>query len=106
MEKVYLTCNESDIFYRFQNYKFYFSSIARRERFIQKLENYVKEESFKLINKYDINIDEESFNIMFAFILYNKLEKRGFKVERNVDSHKVKDILEMPMFRIWGDYID
>lgn len=104
MEKVYLNVNESDIFYRFQNFKFYFSSKAVQKRFIKKLELYINEEKNKLINKYGISIEELSFNLMFAFILYNKTEKRGFKVEKYCNNVKTYEILEMPKFAIWGEY--
>lgn len=100
-QKVYLNVNESDIFYRFQDFKFYFSSNATRERFIRKLQKFINEERLKFINKYDVNIDEESFNIMFSFILYHKTEKRGFKVEQFIDNHQFRTLTEYPLFRIW-----
>lgn len=100
-DKVYLNVNESDIFYRFQNFKFYFSSKATRERFIRKLDLYIEAETNKLVNKYNISINMESFGLMFAFILYNKTEKRGFKVEKYVNNIKTKDITCMPFFSIW-----
>ena len=99
--KVYLNVHESDIFYRFYEYKFYFSSRATRERFIRKLDLFIEAERNKFINKYNCSVDEESFNLMFGFILYNKTEKRGFKVERYIKSVKVKELEEMPIFRIW-----
>ena len=102
-QKVYLNVNESDIFYRFQNFKFYFSSKATRDRFIKKSEAYIQEERMKFINKYDVALEEDSFNLMFAFILYHKTEKRGFKVEQFIDSHKYRTFFELPKFRIWGD---
>ena len=102
-DKVYLNVSESDIFYRFQNFKFYFSSRATRERFIRKLDSYIQEEEIKFINKYNVRIENTSFDLMFAFILYNKTEKRGFKIERYVDNQLIKVIEEMPIFTIWGD---
>lgn len=101
MEKVYLNVNESDIFYRFQNFKFYFSSKAVQSRFIRKLDSFLNEEKNKLINKYNISIDEESFNLMFSFILYHKTEKRGFKVEKYCNNVKTYELFEMPKFSIW-----
>lgn len=100
-QRVYLNVNESDIFYRFQNFKFYFSSSATRERFIKKSEAFINEEKLKFINKYDVGLEEESFNLLFAFILYHKTEKRGFKVEQYIDSHKFRTLNELPTFRIW-----
>lgn len=106
MEKVYLNTSDSDIFYHYQNYRFYFSSKATRERFIRKLFIYVEEETNKFINKYDVVVDRDSFNTIFAFILYNKTEKRGFKVENFVDNKKIKDIKEMPKLALWGECKD
>ena len=100
-QKVYLNVNESDIFYRFQDFKFYFSSVATRERFIKKLQLYIEAETNKFINKYNVSVDEDSFNLMFAFILYHKTEKRGFKVEQFIESHKIRTLSELPLFRIW-----
>jgi hypothetical protein len=99
--KVFLNVNDSDIFYRYQNFKFYFSSKATRERFIRKLEIYIKDETNKFINKYNCSIDLITWYHMFAFILYNKTEKRGFKVEQYQDNLKIRDIKEIPTFLIW-----
>lgn len=101
MEKVYLNCRDSDIFYHYQNFKFYFSSRATRERFIKKLDLYINEEILKFINKYEITVDEESFGILFAFILYNKTEKRGFKVIKILDNLEFQEITKLPNFSIW-----
>lgn len=101
--KVFLNVNESDIFYRFHEFKFYFSSNATRERFIKKLDLFIENETLKFVNKYDVSIE---FELLFAFILYNKTEKRGFKVEKYSDRNLLTVINEMPKFSIWGDYID
>ena len=100
-QKVYLNVNESDIFYRFQDFKFYFSSNATRNRFIKKSETFIQEEKMKFINKYDVSLEEGSFDLLFAFILYHKTEKRGFKVEQYVEHHKLRTLSELPTFRIW-----
>ena len=55
----------------------------------------------KFINKYDISIDEISFEMLFAFILYHKTEKRGFKVEEFIENHKYRTLQEIPNFLIW-----
>lgn len=99
--KVYLNVIESDIFYRFQDFKFYFSSEATRSRFIKKSETFIKEEEIKFINKYDVSLEEASFDLLFAFILYHKTEKRGFKVEQMIENHKFRTLSELPKFMIW-----
>lgn len=102
MKNVYLKLNESDIFYRFQDFKFYFSSEKIRERFINKLEKYTEEELLKLEIHYKVPISE-NFKIYFAFSLYNKTEIRGFKVEQLLDERTVKRTLyELPKFEITG----
>ena len=101
MEKVYLEVTDSDIFYRYLDFKFYFSSRAVRERFIRKLTNFVNVERLKFTNKYNIVVEDESFNLLFAFILYAKTEKRGFKVQKYRENIKVSDINKMPLFSIW-----
>lgn len=100
-QRVYLNVNESDIFYRFQNFKFYFSSVATRERFIKKCNNFIEEEKMKFINKYDVGLEDDSFDLLFAFILYHKTEKRGFKVEQYIEDKKFRTLSELPKFRIW-----
>lgn len=102
MSKVYLNLNESDIFYRFHNFKFYFSSEKRRERFINKVNQYTEEEKLKFEIKYKVNLSE-SFEILFAFSLYQKLEIRGFKVEQTLDDRIVKrTFYEIPVFEFYG----
>lgn len=102
MNNVYLKLNESDIFYRFQNFKFYFSSEKIRERFIKKVDSYAEEELLKLEIRYKVPISE-SFKIYFIFALYNKVEIRGFKVEQLLDERTIKRTLyELPKFEITG----
>ena len=104
MNKVYLNVNESDIFYRFHNnYLFYFSSLAKKESFERKLNSYIENETDKFINKYWVQVDKDSFLIMFAFILYSRTEKRGFKVEFVVENDVVlKTFQEAPKFSVTG----
>lgn len=103
MERVFLRVQDSDIFYRYLNFKFYFSSEAKRNRFATKVEKYSEEEIFKFMNKYEIKVNFESFKLMFAFILYNKIENRGIKIEQLLDERTVKrTMLEIPEFIIYG----
>ena len=97
MKNVFLNIDDSGIFYRYQNYKFYFSSRATRERFIKKLESFINEETMKFKIKYKVEINEESFKLMFAFVLYSKTEKRGIKIEDEVNKNFIKVI---PSFEI------
>lgn len=75
---IYLDLDESLYFYKYEKYKFYFSSRLYRENFIKKVENYVNYEKKKFEAKYNTIVTDSVF---FAFVLYSKIEKRGFRVE-------------------------
>ena len=99
--KSYLKVIDSDIFYRYQNFKFYFSLTKRRNIFVKRLEKYIPEESLKFYNKYKIPIKD--IDLIFAFSLYLKLENRGVKVEQMLDERTVKRVItEIPEFTIYG----
>lgn len=100
--KNYNDLNESDIFCRFQNYEFYFSSYLRMEKFKDNFESYAKNEALKLIYRYDLNIDFESLKLMFIFSYYTKIEKRGFRVIHYFDNIKQNEYNEKPLFMITG----
>lgn len=111
MYRIYLSVNDSDIYYRHLNFKFYFSSRAIRERFIKKIEDYSKNENLKLQYKFpNVTFDVLSFDKFFSLFLYSKLEKRGFKVEvlENLEKeNKVKKVLtEIPIINIEMSGID
>ena len=99
--KNFLNVNDSDIFYRYLNFKFYFSSESRRSIFINRLENYINEEKARFYMRYKLEvIDSEA---IFAFSLYQKIENRGFKVEQLQDERIVKrTFYEVPKFIYYG----
>lgn len=98
--KSFLKVKDSDIFYRYLNFKFYFSSVSRREIFIDRIEKYISEEETKFMNRYNIHLVD--FAVVFAFSLYSKIEKRGFKVEELLDERTVKRTYEdIPYFTIY-----
>lgn len=101
MEKVYLKVEDSDIFYRYLGFKFYFSSNKKRSIFINKVESsYLDLENAKFLNLYKVHINLE---IPFLFSLYAKTEKRGFKVEELLDTKVVKrTFYELPEFKVYG----
>lgn len=99
--KSFLRVEDSDIFYRYLNFKFYFSSASRREIFIERIEKYISEEETKFMNRYNIHLVD--FSVVFAFSLYSKIEKRGFKVEELLDERAVKrTYIDIPYFTIYG----
>ena len=92
---------DSDIFYRYQNFKFYFSLEKIRNIFVKRLENFISEEALKFYNKYKVNVKD--IDLVFAFSLYQKLENRGVKVEQMLDERTVKRVMtEIPEFIIYG----
>lgn len=100
MKEVYLSCYDSDIFYRYHNIKFYFSSVARRLRFIETHESFIESEKMKFRNKYHIKVEDESLKEMLAFIFYMKCEKRGFKAEVYDEKEITKTFYDLPTFNI------
>lgn len=75
---IYLNLEESTYKVNIFGIIFYFSSKFYMEKFKKDIYNYCLQETLKLKNKSGININ---FNIYFAICLYNKIEKRGFRVE-------------------------
>lgn len=100
MKEVYNSCYESDIFYRFHNIKFYFSSVTRRLRFINNHNSYIQAEKMKFRNKYHIKVEEDSIQEMLAIIFYTKCEKRGFKAEVYDEKEITKTFYDLPTFNI------
>jgi len=56
---------------------FYFSTPTNKNKFEDRLINFVEDESIKFENKRGVSID---LKIYFGFVLYRIIEKRGFKV--------------------------
>lgn len=78
---IYLNINESKISSNYDNYKFFFSSLFNKNRFDEKLKDYIEIEESKIKNKYQIN--KIKLDLFFALSLYTKIEKRGFKIVDN-----------------------
>lgn len=77
MNKIYQDINESNIYIQIGSYKFYFSSDFLKEKFLRLKDNFIKEESLKLNNRYEIELNCTDYLLIS---LYKKVEKRGFKV--------------------------
>jgi len=77
MKKIYYNINESDYIFQTNNFAFYFSSKFYLDGFIQKFIKNREELKHKLTSRYNIEFDSNDY---FDFILYSKIEKRGFKV--------------------------
>lgn len=72
-----LNLNESEYFFNYKGLIFYFSSEFYKKKFVDNIQNYIENETFKLQIRYNINID---FDVLFMISLYKKIEKRGFRV--------------------------
>lgn len=100
MKDVYLSVYESDITYRFRNFRFYFSSKVRQERFIKGSTLFIEEEKMKFRNKYRIPINDETFEEMLSCIYYMRCEKRGFRADYFEDSKLICTFYDLPTFKI------
>lgn len=105
MNNVFISVQESNIKSCFLDYIFYFSSIARKERFERKIYSFINDETIKFKNKYHIKLNDESFHKMFSFILYTHCEKRGFKIEKVSANGVTLTYSELPTFYCYG-YLD
>lgn len=85
---IYNNLNESEYIYEIENFVFYFSSKMYLEKFKQGKDEYIKEETLKINNKYNT---ETKFNIMLLLSLYKKIEKRGFKIFDKVLNRDLKE---------------
>ena len=85
MEKekiVYNNIDESPYCLEYKEYKFYFSSEFYKRNFSLRLEPYVKEETYKLANRYKISNSKflDDLKEVLYISLYKKIEKRGFRI--------------------------
>lgn len=94
---IYLDLNDSTYFYRINDYKFYFSSRFYREKFINEMNNFCKEETIRLENRLKTSI---SNSIFLLFVLYSKIEKRGFRIEENLKGKSPKTYTCMPQITL------
>lgn len=68
----------------------YFSSEFNLNRFKDNYEYYIKEENFKIENKYHVKIIAQYY---FLIAFYKKIEKRGFRIENTETGAKVNENL-------------
>lgn len=83
-KKVYLDLNESIYYYDYEGLRYYFSSEFNLTRFRKNIDEFVKMESFKMINRYKV---KANWNLLLTISYYKKIEKRGFRIE--TDSGKI-----------------
>lgn len=74
---VYQNIFESCYYFDYKTYRFYFSSLLNKKRFVNRIDEFVLDENLKNSNKYGVKIDLTNYLII---VLYKKIEKRGFRV--------------------------
>lgn len=87
---VYQNIEESPIKYEYENFIFYFSSTFYQRNFSKRLESFLKEETYKLKNRYQIR-NKNFINVLKEVLLislYKRIEKRGFRIYLNEKRYK------------------
>lgn len=77
MSKIYHNINESEYSFDTGSMTFFFSSLLYMNKFVERYEKNREDLKFKLSSRY--NIDFEAIDY-FDIILYDKIEKRGFRI--------------------------
>lgn len=77
-KRVYLDLNESTYSINYEGLTFYFSSTFNETRFLNNVDNFVKMESLKMTNRYNV---KANWNLILLISYYKKIEKRGFRIE-------------------------
>lgn len=81
---------------------FVFSSIAIKNKFINRIEDYKKHETLYLKDKYgNLNIN---FDLFLTFALYKKLEKRGFRIYTDDNIEIKEDTLFLICYKSYGKH--
>lgn len=88
MEKekiVYNDIEESKFFLEYKDFTLYFSSAFYLRNFKLRFPSFLREETFKLKNRYKIINNEfiEFLEEILIIAYYKKVEKRGFRVYKN-----------------------
>lgn len=83
---IYLNLNESDYCFNFKGLSFYFSSKMYMEKFKENVLYFVEQETIKFEVKYKMTIN---LDLYFMLVLYNRIEKRGFRVYDNINNKEL-----------------
>lgn len=70
------------------SFYFYFSSEFNKNRFEERINDFIINETNKLKAKFHVNIKLEMY---LAFVLYKRIEKRGFRVEIIYDNRRIPE---------------
>lgn len=77
--QVFSNIEDSNYFVDLFGVRYYFSSESYKLKFKKRVFDYIKDETIKIKNKYQIKIN---INEYLAVSLYHKIEKRGFRIYR------------------------
>lgn len=92
-----LNIKESKYIYETDGLKLFFSSIFNLNRFKLNYEDYIKEETIKISNKFGLKLDMRKLLIV---ALYKKIEKRGFYIleiehNKNIEENTLFELKEI-----------
>lgn len=93
---IYHDIEDSIFFIDRANMRFYFSSEFNRVRFTKNYRQYIKEQTFRIKNKYHVNIKLDEYLLV---ALYKKIEKRGFRIYQKLEN-KLEKISEYDIFEL------
>lgn len=84
---IYLNLDDSIYHYEYKNLKFYFSSKFNLKRFSEKVDEFVKKETYNLQIKFQNPVYIEEF---LAIVFYRKIERRGFRIHDAISDDRIK----------------
>lgn len=85
-ENIFYNIEESNLYVRLFNLKFYFSSEFNVMRFKKGVKTYIDTENMKVSCKYGIKVELDR---LLAICYYKKIEKRGFRIENYLTSKRI-----------------
>lgn len=94
---IYYDIFDSDYIYEYENYKFYFTSEVYKRKFIERLNDEIISESLKFKEKFKFDVDMKDLIIIR---LYQKIEKRGFRIEKELEDNSKLIYENPPKFKL------
>lgn len=77
---VYNDLSKSPFKVEYEGFELYFSSAFHKNKFKNKISDYIKEETLKFQHRYKVNV---TMIDVFVIAFYKKCENRGFRVFRD-----------------------
>lgn len=76
-KNIYYNIDDSNLTVKTPNFVFYFSSDLNKQRFEERIEKNRESLKYNFVSRFRIDFEANDY---FDFILYSKIEKRGFKI--------------------------